>query len=392
MSTLPIARMDSTNGGSGIKKQRRNASASTWCSSNNSTHGGAIFAFVLIIGAGVAFMSGILFQRSLEITSSSSASLSEEVNLMLSSLKQIPTTTAGISSTLFHGADDPYRLAREQSFGFFDDITNENWQVLQEIHARAFPNHYEATLERHSGDLMHKKDRQAVKEAQSWYAQNFQEEFHCAGTQRIPSSSSGDGPKWVCDPHRLKKKKDCLVYSVGSNGKVEFEKGIRDEIGTHCEIHTFDLVNYNKRNGYFAEALDGIASFHHWGLATLKHAERSARNLKGPSFKTLEQTMAELGHTNRTIDIFKIDCEWCEWETFRDWLNQDIRQLLVETHTAPMPQAQDFFYSLHDAGYVIFSKEANYYNGGALVEYAMIKLHPDFFIRDSMYSKKQVAA
>ncbi|CAJ1933666.1 unnamed protein product [Cylindrotheca closterium] len=95
--------------------------------------------------------------------------------------------------------------------------------------------------------------------------------------------------------------------------------------------------------------------------------------------------MKELGHANRTIDLFKIDCEWCEWFTYEQWLNQDIRQILVETHNAPMPNVQDFFYKLHDAGFVIFNKEANYQNGGGGVEYGFLKLSTDFFVDGSVY-------
>jgi len=53
-----------------------------------------------------------------------------------------------------------------------------------------------------------------------------------------------------------------------------------------------------------------------------------------------------------------------EWYTFSDWLKVDMRQILVETHNGPMPNGRDFFFNLHDAGFVIFSKEANYENAG----------------------------
>ena len=95
--------------------------------------------------------------------------------------------------------------------------------------------------------------------------------------------------------------------------------------------------------------------------------------------------MEELGHTGHTIDIFKIDCEWCEWFTFEQWLEQDLRQILIETHNAPMPNACDLFYKLHDAGYVIFNKEAYYQNGAGGVEYGFLKLSKDFFINDTTY-------
>lgn len=83
----------------------------------------------------------------------------------------------------------------------------------------------------------------------------------------------------------------------------------------------------------------------------------------------------------------KIDCEWCEWFTWPEWLDVDIRQILVETHNAPMPQARDLFFNLHDRGFVIFSKEANYENGGGGAEFALVRLSTDFFLNDTMYYK-----
>lgn len=274
---------------------------------------------------------------------------------------------------------DDYKLAADQSFGFFNDISEANWKRAQEIHAKLFPNQY-GDLKKYSNGPDDKGNMPALKHSSHWNGENFQEEFHCPLAQRLPTDSQADGPKWVCDPHRLKNKKDCLVYSVGSNGKAEFEKGVKDEIGENCEVHTFDMSSYNTRNGDFATALKGYATFHKWGLGTHEQAQANPT-----TFKTLEQTMAELGHLNRTIDIFKIDCEWCEWFTFEDWLKQDLSQLLVETHNAPMPNAKEFFYKLHDAGFVIFSKEANYQNGAGGVEFAFLKLSTDFFVNESMY-------
>eukprot|EP00934_Nitzschia_sp_Nitz4_P000584 Nitzschia sp. Nitz4//scaffold18_size181773//16682//17599//NITZ4_001894-RA/size181773-processed-gene-0.39-mRNA-1//-1//CDS//3329539948//584//frame0 len=260
-------------------------------------------------------------------------------------------------------------LAGPQSFGFFDDVPNDTWKRVQELHRNSFPNH-EPHLERRAGDKA---------TSHIWYNDNFHAEFHCQTQQRIPLSLKGDGAKWVCDPHRLRNKPDCLVYSVGSSGEVSFERGIRDVVGKHCEIHTFDIITYNKRRGDFAQNLDGIATFHHWGLGTEAQARKNS-----DKFKTLAQTMEFLGHANRTIDIFKIDCEGCEWSTVQDWLQQDLRQILVETHDAPWPEAKNFFYSLHDAGYVIYSKEPNLFTKGTAIEYSFLKLSLDFF-EDTFY-------
>lgn len=213
--------------------------------------------------------------------------------------------------------------------------------------------------------------------------------FTGAYSQRVPSDSNGDGPKWICDPHRIGKQKDCLIYSVGSNGNTMFEEGVKSEVGSHCEIHTFDMVTYNKRNGQFQPKLEAIgAHFHAWGLGTQAEANAYEKTKRGAPIYTLQQTMAKLNHTGRVVDVFKIDCEWCEWYTYEEWLQAgDLRQILVETHNAPMPNAMDFFYTLHDAGYVIFNKEANYQNLAGGVEYGFLKLHTDFFVQDSMYSK-----
>ena len=270
---------------------------------------------------------------------------------------------------------EAFRLAYDQSYGFFDDVPEDAWKVAQSIHARMFPNHQD--LSKFANGIGDFRKVPALQKSKDWNAANFQEEFHCSLSQRIPTTSDPDGPKWVCDPHRLAKKPDCLVYSVGSNGNVMFEKGVHDEIGPHCEIHTFDLRTYNKRNGHFDEALKGYATFHAWGLGTEEQAANYEWTKRGPPIKTLQQTIQELGHEGRTIDIFKIDCEWCEWHTYHQWLSDDVdlRQILVETHNAPMPNARDFFYSLHDHGYVIFSKEANFVNGGGGVEFGEYSIH-----------------
>lgn len=82
--------------------------------------------------------------------------------------------------------------------------------------------------------------------------------------------------------------------------------------------------------------------------------------IKDEPFKTFEETIKELGHDGRPIDIFKIDCEGCEWSTYKDWINADLRQIVVEVHRAP-EVAQDFFSDLQKAGYVSFVSILNYY-------------------------------
>ncbi|KAL9182363.1 hypothetical protein ACHAXT_013015 [Thalassiosira profunda] len=294
-----------------------------------------------------------------------------------SSVHPDPPPSALAASLAASSSSVSYTLAKEQSDGFFDDISDSHWRTLQKYHAAIFPNFYD-DLTKYSHGPGDKGNYKALKFSSMWNGQNFQVEFICPLARRLPSDSMADGPKWVCNPHRLKRKKDCLIYSVGSNGKAEFEKAVYEEIGSHCEIHTFDLAYQNKRNGDFATALKPYSIFHHWGLGP---------ESDGAKMKTLQQTMEELGHMGRTIDIFKIDCEWCEWFTWKDWLTVDMRQILVETHNAPMPNAREMFFNLHDNGFVIFSKEANYENGGGGVEFAFVKVSPNFFLNNTMYYK-----
>ena len=52
----------------------------------------------------------------------------------------------------------------------------------------------------------------------------------------------GDGPKFVCGVDVLAERaarEGCLVYSVGSNNDIRFEKAVYDYM-KGCEVHTFD--------------------------------------------------------------------------------------------------------------------------------------------------------
>jgi hypothetical protein len=162
---------------------------------------------------------------------------------------------------------------------------------------------------------------------------------------------------------------------VGSSGETSFEAAIRKDIGEHCEIHTFDMGNYANQVTWVG------AIFHQWGIADSN--DRQGMNV----YKTMQQTIEELGHVGRTIDIFKIDCEGCKWKTFSSWLvaNVTLQQVLIELHEEKrkikMPETKDFFKRMVREGYVIFHKEPNIQNWNYLccVEYAFLKLSPTVF-------------
>ena len=225
--------------------------------------------------------------------------------------------------------------------------------------------------------------RNTAVRANDFYQQHYEPEWACRHERRV--GQRGDGGKWVCDPHRLQAKPDCLVYSVGSEGDASFERAVRDEIGEHCEIHTFDM-------GAYKMAVERSGShFHQWGIAA--QSTLQGQSFTGPGlqrgrgqFKSLRQTIQELNHTGRTIDLFKIDCEYCEWEVFPAFFEAGVHlsQVLIELHAfrkpMPMPQTIDFFQAMFQNGYVIFHKEVNIQHWvGEAIEYAFLKLRPEFF-------------
>jgi Methyltransferase domain len=205
-------------------------------------------------------------------------------------------------------------LAYRESFGFFHDISDEDWnrrkvRALSHLH-QAWPGRNKAA---------------ANIAPNRWYLRNYYPLFTCPDQQRV--GIGGDGPKWACDPHRLAlprqslsgssntssssssspPREKCLVYSIGCNGNYVFEDGlVRLRGAGTCEmIHVFEMAkDFTRRN----DAANKSIFFHHWGLGS---SYSNASRTEGHSFLTLQETMQKLGHANRTIDIFKIDCEKC---------------------------------------------------------------------------------
>lgn len=185
----------------------------------------------------------------------------------------------------------------------------------------------------------------------------------------------GDGGKWVCDPYRLsskaKTREGCLIYSIGSNGQYDFEESVHAQISDACEIHTIDINNWT----------------HYTQTAPPKYVNYHIHKIGPEPATPLPKLVDLLGHRGREIDILKIDCEGCEWSTYEAWFDAgvNIRQILVEVHTdsvanreATASNVHKFFKLLFDLGYVVFHKEANIIGKGNCIEYAFLKLTPEF--------------
>lgn len=185
------------------------------------------------------------------------------------------------------------------------------------------------------------------------------------------------GPKFVCGVEVLAKMtNNCLVYSVGSNNDIRFERAVNTYING-CEIHTFDptMIDTPFVGGKYA-------TFHPWGLGTDGGKEE---------IMSFETVMKKLGHTNRTIDILKIDCEGCEWAAMPPLFEliasggAKVNQVLIELHqgqTNFTAHLNQFFQAADKAKLRIFHKERNQWgcDGFRCVEYALVS---ESFLREA---------
>jgi Methyltransferase domain len=262
-----------------------------------------------------------------------------------------------------------FALAFNESLGFFDDIPYSAW-------------HRYKNWSRQQVDHRFAEEPQMFYPAASalWLANNFYPVFQCPHTKRI--GGVGDGAKWVCDPHRLidvaeRRKAEgepgphCIIYSVGSDGNYDFEDGIINEVGTICEIHVFDFSGNFERH----QNKNQNIHFHQWGL------KARFENRSPGEFYTFSEILKQLGHENKPIDVFKLDCEGCEWATQRDWIQKDIRQILVETHALPKiwSDGLKYFQSYKLNQFAMFYREANGFTAAQFYEFSYIKLHPLFW-------------
>jgi len=285
-------------------------------------------------------------------------------------------------------------LAFQHSLGFFDDINDKEWREIYQPRARSTV-HYQSPGNPNLNS----------QNAAFWLFFNQEPAFNCPHLFKV--GGLGDGPKWTCDPERLakqvqrrkmadpgSKESKCLVYSIGSNGNYRFEDGLYSMLGKDCEVHIFDFGNFGKN----PDLLKTKNMFYHQIGLKSSYDDQYQQVINNPDkeWLTFQEIRKKLGHEHRPLDIFKIDCEGCEWHTFKDWIKEDIRQILIETHELPFthiqrqtefglfPQmgADEYFDAFEANNFVMFAKEINSPNwdgiGGRCSEWSYIKMAPEF--------------
>jgi hypothetical protein len=256
-----------------------------------------------------------------------------------------------------------YKMAFVESQGFFDNVPESDWIRQKQI----------------SKSKVHLGPIEGIKQSRKIYQNVWEPDFSCR--HEVMVGPMEDGHKWICDPHRLerihndrKKEKGegCLIYSIGCNGVFTFEEAIL-EIMPFCEIVLVDPKDYSAS---IPAAIKDRVTYHTNGLDASDPGLQ--QNKFGNITISLPELMEKNGHTGRTIDIFKIDCEGCEWVTYLDLLKADLRQIQIEVH-GWNPRSPMFFQAMYDHGYAIFHKESNTFGcSGDCLEYSFIKLDKSY--------------
>ncbi|KAL5012560.1 hypothetical protein ScPMuIL_011111 [Solemya velum] len=182
-------------------------------------------------------------------------------------------------------------------------------------------------IEEHSKKDLHIPSDDVLK-AMSWEELHYLYHSYVNGNQalcrrHVRVGNIQDGGWVVCEDLRYRPRMPCLVYSFGINNDFSFDDGIVQRYG--CEVHSFDPTM--KSMGH----LRGTSiRFHHLGLAA-----SSGDHVIGP-VETLTNIRKMLGHTNKTIDVIKLDIEMMEWESLPEMLSEnglkDVPQIAVEFH------------------------------------------------------------
>ena len=94
------------------------------------------------------------------------------------------------------GEVDDYKLAYDQSHGFFDDIPTNKWRIHQEIVSHYQPHkNPDDPLEFVPGHS--KRKAKYFNSPRAFYQTNYEPNFTCEFERRVGGNGNGDGPKWV---------------------------------------------------------------------------------------------------------------------------------------------------------------------------------------------------
>ena len=213
----------------------------------------------------------------------------------------------------------------------------------------------QTALQRKYDHQRHHEVKNTIGDMFSHYDANWPcvwgETFLVGGDPNMTSDKMAYGAKWGCGLELMSAapRRECIVYSIGSNNDFSFEEGIADLL-PHCKIFTFDpTVKSPKVPAHIADKVQ----FLKWGLSGSDTG----------NYLLLSTMMRRLKHSH--IDILKVDVEGSEWPAFfaldaMDDAWPDIGQLLIEIHI--------WKYTLGGSGYTPERPDDNTHTLGTIIE------------------------
>ncbi|OWF48086.1 uncharacterized protein LOC110453558 isoform X2 [Mizuhopecten yessoensis] len=182
-------------------------------------------------------------------------------------------------------------------------------------------------------------------------------QVHCKEVVRI--GKVDDGGWDICNDTEYRPSSPCIVYSFGVAGDWSFDDEVSRIYG--CEVHSFD-PSIGKQDHKRSDKI----TFHNlglWGKPKGQHGKWKMMNLEG--------IMQMLGHTNKKIDIIKMDIESSEWSAIPDMISTGVlkkaRQFNVEFHNNHNPHESfrskmSILRGINDQGLKLFWSHPNTYN------------------------------
>jgi hypothetical protein len=292
-----------------------------------------------------------------------------------------------------------HKMATRESLGLYRDIAGRRWADLRDKAREA---------RRQSSRVTEPNAFAAAKD----FHEKYKIEFDCPNEKLVGGSDGGNsagGSAWfICNPQGMpgayrarqaekrkvgllgfrKAKKGCLIYTSKRTSTLGFETALPNQ----CEIHVFAPGEISDATRINANLQSNI-HLHDWGFKGIS----VQTNPGGGQFMTFQETVKELGHTDRDIDLLVLDCVGCEWDVMKDILPVsvqqaaatttsaiaegvgDIMQIVVNLYEKPA-SVNDLFQAIKLNNYAIFHKEVP---APAATEnkfgFSFIKLAPEFW-------------
>eukprot|EP00963_Diacronema_lutheri_P000216 scaffold12_cov368-Pavlova_lutheri.AAC.5 len=111
----------------------------------------------------------------------------------------------------------------------------------------------------------------------------------------------------ICGVEALKRQEDCLIYSIGSTDKLEFEQSVKVLL-PQCELHAFI-----EDSAFSNESLRSTAKSHNFHLHNWTWDYRLREHTAGV-VQTWEERAQGLFLLHKTFRLIRIDCFGCENE------------------------------------------------------------------------------